>query len=229
MRRAIAQEMTKSIMVAPHVTSVFECDFEAVIADRAARKDEFAKRGVRLTMTAYLVRAAALALRQVPEVNASWHPDHTVQHGAINIGVASAMENAQGGGAGLAVPVVRDAASLDLFGIAQTLQRYADAVKGSKLASADLSGGTFTISNHGVSGSLFAAPIVILQPQVAILGVGKVEKRLVVSEIAGREVIETRSKAYVTLTIDHRALDGFTANRFLTILTTSLQTPASLG
>lgn len=225
MRRTIAAEMARSVSVAPHVTSVFECDFDAVLAHRAAHKEQFAQRGVKLTVTSYLLRAAAQALKAVPEVNASWHDEHIALHPQINIGIATALEQAQGGGAGLVVPVVRQVDSLDLFNIAQTLQRFTELSRSGKLSAAELSGGTFTISNHGVSGSLVASPIIILQPQVAILGVGKVERRMVVTEINGREVMEVRSRAYVTLTIDHRALDGFTANRFLSIFVESLQRP----
>lgn len=227
MRRAIAAEMARSVSVAPHVTSVFECDFDRVLAHRAAHKAQLAQRGVKLTVTSYLLRAAAQALKAVPEVNASWHDEHIALHPQINIGVATALEQAQGGGAGLVVPVVRQVDSLDLFSIAQTLQRFTEMSRSGKLSAAELSGGTFTISNHGVSGSLVASPIIILQPQVAILGVGKVERRMVVAEVDGREVMEVRSRAYVTLTIDHRALDGFTANRFLSIFVESLQRPTA--
>lgn len=228
MRRAIASAMSHSVTVAPHVTSVFECDFDAVLAHRAQLKASFAKRGVKLTVTPYLVRAAALALNAVPEVNASWHDDHLALHPNINIGIATAVERSQGGGAGLIVPVVKNVDKLDLFSIAQEVQRYAEAGRLGKLSPADLAGGTFTISNHGVSGSLLASPIIILHPQAAILGVGKVERRIVVGDVSGREVMEVRSRGYVTLTIDHRALDGFTANRFLTIFSEGLQNLPSI-
>jgi len=112
---------------------------------------------------------------------------------------------------------------MNLFELASAVQRFAEEGRNGKLSSADLNGGTFTISNHGVSGSLMAAPIIILQPQVAILGVGKLEQRIVLAQ-DGKNFV-ARSKAYVTLTIDHRALDGFTANRFLTIFDQNLQTP----
>jgi len=240
MRRAIAAEMARSMAIAPHVTSVFECDFDAVLAHRKAHKDEFAERGVKLTVTAYLVRASALALKAVPQINASWMPEHLALHSQINIGVATAIESQRGKGgadaaseaaveaggeAGLIVPVIKKSDTLSLFECAQELQRLTELARNSKLSTADITQGTFTISNHGVSGSLVASPIIILQPQVAILGVGKLQRRVVVSESAGKEVMEIRSRAYVTLTIDHRALDGFTANRFLTLFSSYLQMP----
>ena len=125
-------------------------------------------------------------------------------------------------GPAIAQPVVKDAASYSLFELARELNRLTEVARAGKLTAGDVSGGTFTISNHGVSGSLVASPIIILQPQVAILGVGKLERRMVVTEIQGREVFEARSRAYVTLTIDHRALDGFSANRFLSVFAESL-------
>ena len=240
MRRAIAAEMARSMAIAPHVTSVFECDFDAVLAHRKAHKDEFAKRGVKLTITAYLLRATALTLKAVPQINASWMPEHLALHSQINIGVATAIESQQGKGgadaaseaaveaggeAGLIVPVIKKSDTLSLFECAQELQRLTELARNSKLSTADITQGTFTISNHGVSGSLVASPIIILQPQVAILGVGKLQRRVVVSESAGKEVMEIRSRAYVTLTVDHRALDGFTANRFLTLFSSHLQKP----
>jgi 2-oxoglutarate dehydrogenase E2 component (dihydrolipoamide succinyltransferase) len=128
----------------------------------------------------------------------------------MDIGVATAL-----GGRGLVVPVIRDAGSLDLAGIAAALGTLVERARADALTPADLKGGTFTISNNGVSGSLLAAPIVINQPQSAILGVGKLEKRAVVMSEGGRDTVAIRPCCYVTLTIDHRVLDGFQANRFM--------------
>jgi len=128
----------------------------------------------------------------------------------INVGVAAALE-----GGGLLVPVLRAVESCDLFAIAQGLQRLVTRARAGELAPADVRGGTITISNHGTSGSILAAPIIINQPQSAILGIGKLEKRATVIEEAGLERIVVRRKCYVTLTIDHRVLDGRDANRFL--------------
>ncbi len=217
MRRSIARHMLQSVQTAPHVTAVFEADFSTVAADREACKAEFEQRGVKLTYTAYLVAAAAQALQAVPEVNSQWEDDALRLFADCHIGVAVALE--QGG---LVVPVIRDAQKLSLFEIASRLQELTGRARQGKLESADLEGGTFTITNHGVSGSLIATPI-IHQPQSAILGVGKLEKRLRVEEGPGGDSIVIRPVAYVTLTIDHRALDGFTANLFLQHFTQGLE------
>ena len=136
----------------------------------------------------------------------------------IDIGVGTAVE-----GKGLFVPVVRAVQSLDLFGIAQTLADLVARAREDKLTPADVRGGTFTISNHGVSGSLVATPIVINQPQSAILGVGKLEKRAVVIEDNGTDKIVVQPRCYVTLTLDHRVMDGHRANRFLQVLVARLE------
>ena len=211
MRRRIAEHMVDSLLhTAPHVTNVFQCDMTAVLADRAARKGEFERRGLPLTLTAYFVVACVEALRAVPEANARWSADALVLNERLDIGVATAL-----GDRGLVVPVIRDAGSLDLAGIASALGTLVGKARADALTPADLRGGTFTISNHGVSGSLLAAPIVINQPQSAILGIGKLEKRAVVVTEDGRDAVVIRPCCYVTLTIDHRVLDGFQANRFM--------------
>lgn len=210
MRRSIAQHMVQSVAAAPHVTSVFDADLSAVIAHREANKAEFEKRGAKLTYTAYFVKASVEALKAVPEVNSRWHDDALEMFDDINIGVATAL-----GTGGLIVPVITRAQDLDLFGIAERLQDLTDRARNEKLDPRDVQNGTFTISNHGVSGSLIAAPIIINQPQSAILGVGKAERRVVPAGYAGNGV-EVKLMCYVTLTIDHRVLDGYQANQFLT-------------
>ena len=125
-------------------------------------------------------------------------------------------------GAGLVVPVLRDAQSLDLFATARGLEDLVRRARAGELTPADVRGGTFTISNHGVSGSLLAAPIIINQPQSAILGIGKLEKRAVVVEEGDEEKIVVRPRCYVTLTLDHRVMDGHQANRFLQIFVQTL-------
>lgn len=210
LRRRIAQHMVDSLLrTAPHVTAVFEADLTAVVAHRQQHQTAFQQRGVKLTYTAYFVAAAVRAVQAVPEVNSRWHDDALEIFTDCNIGVATAVEG------GLLVPVIRKAQDLDLFGIAARLQELTQKARAGKLEPADLRHGTLTITNHGVSGSLIATPI-INQPQSAILGVGKVEKRLVVVAEKGHDSIQVRPMAYVTLTIDHRALDGFQANLFLT-------------
>ncbi len=211
MRRSIAQHMVQSMAVAPHVTSVFDADLSSIVAHRDAKKSEFESRGAKLTYTPYFIAASVEALKAVPEANARWHDDRLEIFEDINIGVATALPNG-----GLIVPVIRKAQELDLFRIAKRLGDLTERARSGSLDPKDVQSGTFTISNHGVSGSLVAAPIVINQPQSAILGVGKIERRVVAANVNGKEKIVVRPMCYVTLTIDHRVLDGYQANVFLT-------------
>jgi 2-oxoglutarate dehydrogenase E2 component (dihydrolipoamide succinyltransferase) len=203
--------MVQSLLhTAPHVTTVFEADMSAVLEDRARRREEFAQRGVPLTLTAYFVQATVSAIRVVPEANSRWTDVALEIHEAIHIGVGTAVE-----GSGLIVPVLRDAHARDLFETARGLEDLVTRARAGKLTPADVRGGTFTISNHGVSGSLLAAPIIINQPQSAILGIGKLERRAVVVGEGEAEKIAVRPRCYVTLTLDHRVMDGHQANRFM--------------
>ncbi len=212
-RRSIAQHMVASLLhTAPHVTSVFEVDMSAVLRDRESRRAEFEKKGVKLTLTAYFIRAVVHAIQSVPEVNSRFHETELEIFEDCNIGVATAVTS---GEQGLVVPVIRRAQALDLFETAKSLQDVTERARTHSLVPADVQGGTFTISNHGVSGSLFAAPIIINQPQSAILGIGKLEQRVSAILEHGTSQIVVRPKLYVTLTIDHRVLDGFQANTFL--------------
>jgi 2-oxoglutarate dehydrogenase E2 component (dihydrolipoamide succinyltransferase) len=210
MRRSIAQHMTQSVAVAPHVTAVFEADLWAIVAHREAHRAAFETRGLKLTYTAYFVRASVAALQAVPEVNSRWHDDALELFEDCNIGVATALPHG-----GLIVPVIHRAQGLDLGATAERLHDLAQRARAGSLNPSDVQHGTFSISNHGVSGSLLAAPIIIPQPQSAILGVGKLERRPVVRERDGKETVEMRPMCYVTLTIDHRVLDGYQANAFL--------------
>ena len=217
-RRRIAEHMVKSMTQAPHVTTLFEADLTRVIAHRTAHAAEFERRGTRATLTAYFIAACAQSLPAHPQVNATFHEDALELHADANIGVGTAL-----GGGGVIVPVLQRAQDLDLFGIAERLSRLVSAARAGTLRPADVQGGTFTISNHGVSGSLLAAPIVINQPQVAILGIGKVERRVCALPVEGAEVIAVRSMCYLTLTIDHRAIDAFQANAFLSSVVAALE------
>ncbi|PDT83904.1 2-oxo acid dehydrogenase subunit E2 [Sinorhizobium sp. BJ1] len=210
MRTAIATHMLQSMTTAPHVTAVFEADFSAIMRHRDAHKAKLAAEGITLSYTAYIVSACVTAMRAVPEVNSRWHGDALEVFDDINIGVGTAL-----GDKGLIVPVIHQAQHLSLAGIAAKLQDLTSRARSNTLNAADVRGGTFTISNHGVSGSLVAAPIIINQPQSAILGVGKLEKRVVVREVDGVDTIQIRPMAYVSLTIDHRALDGHQTNTWL--------------
>jgi len=218
MRRRVAEHMTRSLSEAPHVTTLFEADLSRVLKHRALHAKGYESRGARLTLTVYFISACVRALRMHPEVNATFRQDAMELHGDVNIGVGTAL-----GDKGLIVPVIHRAQQLSFFEIAQHLQRVVEAARSSKLTTQDVRGGTFTISNHGVGGSLLAAPIVINQPQVAILGVGKVQRRVCVIDVDGSESIAVRSMCYLTLTIDHRALDAFQANAFLSLVVKTLE------
>lgn len=219
MRKAIAAHMAHSLAAAPHVTAVFEADFSAIAAHRTKHKDAYAKANAPLTYSAYIVRAAAEAMKVSPNVNARWHDDFLEVFEDANIGMGVAL-----GEKGLIVPVIQRAQTLSLKETAAKLGDLTERARKNALKPADVQGGTFTISNHGVSGSLIAAPIIINQPQSAILGVGKFEKRVVVRDIGGSDAIVVRPMAYVSLSIDHRVLDGHQTNAWLTRFVEVLET-----
>jgi 2-oxoglutarate dehydrogenase E2 component (dihydrolipoamide succinyltransferase) len=210
-RKRVAEHMVQSLLhTAPHVTTVFEVDMSAVLAHRLQNRDEFARRGVPLTLTAYFLQATVGAIRAVPEANSRWTDSALEVFESIHVGVGTALEEG-----GLVVPVLRDVQSRDLFATAEGLNDLVIRAREGRLVPADVRGGTFTISNHGVSGSLVATPIIINQPQSAILGIGKLEKRPVVVEADGVHQVVIRPRCYVTLTIDHRVMDGHQANHFM--------------
>jgi 2-oxoglutarate dehydrogenase E2 component (dihydrolipoamide succinyltransferase) len=206
MRKRIAEHMVLSkLKTAPHVTTVFEADMSAVVAHREANKAEYADRGSNLTFTAYFMLATARALRVHPMVNSQWTDEGVLLHRDVNIGMATAIEE------GLIVPVVRNADELSLAGLARAINDLSARARKSQLKADEVSGGTFTITNHGVSGSLFATPI-INQPQTGILGVGALQKRVMVME---GDMIAIRPMVYLSLTFDHRVLDGAGADWFM--------------
>ncbi|GLR46658.1 dihydrolipoamide acetyltransferase family protein [Sphingomonas astaxanthinifaciens] len=215
MRRAIAENMVKAVTDAPHVTALFEADFTAITAHKKA----LAARGTKLSYTAYLLKAAAEAMKVAPAVNGRWAEDRIVIAPTVDIGVGTAL-----GDKGLVVPVVRDCASLGLEEIGARLDDLTVRARAGKLERGDVANGSFTISNHGVSGSLLAAPIILHQGQAAILGVGKLQKRVVVLDQDGSDVIAIRPMAYVTLTIDHRVIDGHQTNAWLSRFVEILET-----
>ncbi len=219
MRKSIAAHMAHSVSIAPHVTAVFEADFTAIAAHRARHKDAYAKAGAPLTFSAYIVCAAAGAMQVSPNVNARWHDDFLEVFEDVNIGMGVALREK-----GLIVPVIARAQTLTLKQIAARLGDITERARNNALKPADVQGGTFTISNHGVSGSLLATPIIINQPQSAILGVGKLEKRVVVRTIDGADAMVIKPMAYVSLTIDHRVLDGHQTNAWLARFVEILET-----
>jgi 2-oxoglutarate dehydrogenase E2 component (dihydrolipoamide succinyltransferase) len=204
--------MVRSKHTSPHVTTVFEVDFSAVAAHRAANKATFTRDGANLTFTAYLIATIVQALKAHPLVNSSWSDEGIILHKDINIGMAAATPD------GLIVPVIKNADSLSLLGLARTINDLAQRARTKNLRPDDVTGGTFTLTNHGTSGSLFATPI-INQPQCGILGVGKIEKRVKVIN----DAIAIRPMAYISLTFDHRILDGASADAYMTTIKDTLE------
>lgn len=217
MRRAIAEHMVRSKQTAPHVTTVFEADLSRITAHRQRNKQEFERQGARLTFTPYFIEACVRALQEVPIVNAEYTDDGIRMHDRIHIGVAVAIAD------GLIVPVLKDANEKSLLGLSRALCDLADRARARRLQPDDTQGGTFTITNHGVSGSLFAMPI-INQPQSAILGVGAIQKRVVVVSDHGSDAIAIRPMCYLSLTFDHRLIDGATADAFVSAVKRTLET-----
>lgn len=218
-RRTIADHMVDSLLkTSPHVTSVFEMDMSRIIAHRQQHKQQYADDDVKLTYTAYFLAAIVKAVQHSPEVNARFHEHALEIFNDINIGVGTAL-----GDKGLVVPVVKMVQNLSLLEIARALTIQTTKARDGNLKPADMKNGTFTISNYGTSGSLFAAPIIINQPQVAILGIGKLQKRAVVREIDHQDSIQIKAMCYVSLTIDHRALDAYQTSEFLSVFVDTIE------
>jgi len=204
MRQKIAEHMVLSKRTSAHVTTVHRVDMTRVAKMRAKHKEDFAARyGMSLTFLPFVVRGAVEALRQFPIVNASIDGTNILYHNEINIGIAVALEN------GLIVPVIRTADERNVLGLQRSIVDLASRARARQLKPDEIQGGTFSITNFGSFGSIFATPI-INQPQVAILGVGAVEKVPVVID----DAIAIRSQAYLALTFDHRLIDGALADQF---------------
>lgn len=205
MRQRIAEHMVASKRVSPHVYSVDEIDMTKVASLRAKSKDEFEKRyETKLTFMPFFVKAAVAGLRAFPTMNASLDGTNVVLHKEINIGIAVALDW------GLIVPVVKGADEKNVLGIQRTLNDLAERARSKKLKPEEVQEGTFSITNPGVFGGLFGLPV-ISQPNVGILGLGMIEKRPVVIN----DSIAIRSMCYVTLSYDHRVVDGAVAHQFL--------------
>jgi 2-oxoglutarate dehydrogenase E2 component (dihydrolipoamide succinyltransferase) len=214
MRRAIARNMALSVQTAPQVTTVIEADLTQVVAVRGRLSEEFERQGVRLTFTPFFIQALVAGLRAVPEANSTFREDALLLYRRIHIGVAVALAD------GLIVPVIRDADERSLLGLARAVSDLAERAHTGQLAPDEVQGGTCTLTNHGVSGSLLATPIIV-QPQAGILGVGAIQKRPVVIARSqsllpdAGDAIAIRPMVYLSFTFDHRVLDGATADRFL--------------
>jgi len=217
-RKAIAEHMVLSEHTAPHVSTIMEVDMTRVTTHRYANKENFASEGVNLTFTAYFVSASVTALKAYPIVNSSWSEEGVRIFNSINIGMATAL-----GEEGLIVPVIKHAENLSLLGIARLVNDLSIRARAHKLQPEEVKGGTFTITNHGVTGSLFATPI-INQPQCAILGVGVIQKRpVVISDPTMGDLLAIRPMMYLSLTFDHRIIDGAIADYFLARVVDSLK------
>jgi 2-oxoglutarate dehydrogenase E2 component (dihydrolipoamide succinyltransferase) len=205
MRTKIAEHMVASTHVSPHVYSVDEIDMSKVAALRAKSKAEFEQRyETKLTFMPFFVKAVVSGLRAFPTLNASLDGTNVVLHKEINVGIAVALDW------GLIVPVVKNADEKNILGIQRTLNDLAERARSKKLRPEEVQEGTFSITNPGVFGGLFGLPI-ISQPNVGILGLGAIEKRPVVIN----DSIAIRSMCYVTLSYDHRVVDGAVAHQFL--------------
>ncbi len=222
-RKLTADHMIMSRRVSAHVNSLFEIDFTRVAQVRAGRKKEYAERGVNLTFLAFIVKAVADTLRKHPVVNAAVMGDATVFRRDINIGIAVALDW------GLIVPVIKRADELSLLGVARAINDLGERARAKKLTPDEVQRGTFTITNPGGFGSFVGTPI-INQPQVAILGIGAIEKRPhVVTAPDGTDALAIRTKGMLTMAYDHRIVDGADADRFLADLKTALQTFPDTG
>ena len=208
MRKKIAQHMILSKQTSAHVTTAFDVDFTNVEKLRSQYKESFAERGVKLTYLPFIVQAVIAALRDWPILNASMDENNVLYHRDYNIGIAVALEW------GLIVPVVKNADEKNILGLARTLNDLGERARTKRLSPDEVSGGTFTITNPGIYGGLFGTPI-INQPQVAILGVGGVKKRPIVVETEDGDFIAIRSMGILTLTFDHRLVDGAVADQFM--------------
>lgn len=228
MRAAVARNTSQSLFTAPHVTTMWDVEMTAVLAHRAAHKKEYAAAGVNLTITAYFFEAVVAALRAVPAANSSWTDEGVLIKRTYNVGMAVALPADKYGMGGLIVPVIKNAGDLNLMGIARAVNELAEKARTNQLKTDDLAEGTFTISNYGTSGSRFQTPVIV-QPQVGILGVGAVEKRVIV--VSQGHPLEANAGDYLTFrpmttlgfSYDHRVLDGATADAFCAVIKKTLE------
>jgi 2-oxoglutarate dehydrogenase E2 component (dihydrolipoamide succinyltransferase) len=210
MRKKIAEHMVLSRRTSAHVTTVYEIDMTRIAKLRDQQRDQFYERtGTKLTFMPFIFQAVTNALRKFPIFNAQVSGDQIIYKQDINLGMAVALDW------GLIVPVIKRADDLSISGLARTANDLADRARTKQLKPDEVAGGTFTITNPGVFGGLFGTPI-INQPQLAILGVGKIEKRpKVLTTPEGDDLIAIRWMSYFALSFDHRVIDGADAEKFL--------------
>ena len=218
MRRKIAERMVESRRTSAHVATVFSIDYTAVEKLRREHKAAFLEsNGVKLTYMPFIFQALTGALKKFPDLNASVDGEEIVYHKDVHLGMAVALDW------GLIVPVIKNADEKSILGLARAANDLADRARSKKLKPDEVSGGTFTVTNPGVYGSLFGTPIIV-QPQVAILGVGTIEKRpVVVEDAAGNDALAVRTMGYLSLSFDHRLIDGAVADQFMAEIKKTLE------
>jgi len=218
-RRQIAERMVHSMQTSAHVLTVMEADLSCILADQAKKKESFASENLHLTLTVYFISAIARALRTNPLVNSSWTEQGIRIHKQINVGMAVSL-----GDEGLIVPVIKNADALSFKELAHVIKDLAERARSKALQPEEVREGTFTLTNHGTGGSLFASPI-INQPQTGILGTGALQKRpIVVRDGSGIDTIAIRPMIYLSFVFDHRILDGASADQFLITIKKILET-----
>jgi 2-oxoglutarate dehydrogenase E2 component (dihydrolipoamide succinyltransferase) len=206
----MAEHMVMSVHTSPHVTAIAECDMTAVDRARKSMADEFLRReGFKLTYMPFICEAVVKALQDFPLVNASLDGTNILVKSFINLGIAVAMDNG-----GLIVPVIRNADSKNLVGLARDINDLAKRARIKKLTLDEIQEGTFTITNYGIFGNIIGTPI-INQPQLAILGTGAIRKRPVVVETSEGDAIVIKPIMYMTLAFDHRLVDGALGGKFI--------------
>jgi len=217
-RKITAENMILSKRTSAHVTTVFQIDYSAISKLRDAHKDAFLeKNGVKLTYLPFIFRACVQSLKEFPQVNASIDGENIVYHKDVNLGMAVALDW------GLIVPVIKNADEKSILGLARATNDLAERARSKRLKPEEIQGGTFTVTNPGVFGSLFGTPI-IPQPQVAILGVGTIEKRpVVITDPMGNDALGIRTVGYLALSFDHRLIDGADADRFMASVKKTLE------
>lgn len=223
MTSLIAEHMILSQRISAHVHSYFEIDYSRIDQLRERNRTVWAEQGIKVTYTAFIARAVAQALREHPRLNAAVSGRNVVYRGEINVGFAVALDW------GLIVPVVRNADELSLLGLARTLADLANRARAKRLAPEEVRGGTFTITNPGIFGTVLGFPIVN-QPQVAIMGVGAVEKRpVIISDEFGNDAVVARKRGFLSLGYDHRLVNGADADRFLARVKELLESATELA
>lgn len=218
MRQLIAEHMVRSKHTSPHVTSVAEADVTGIVRLRERVKDAFQKReGIKLTFNPFFGVAVAEGVKAFPRINVSVDGKNIIQHKKVHLGMATVLDDGN-----LIVPVIRNADTLNVTGMTRAMSDLATRARSKKLSPDDIAGGTITVTNVGAFGSLFGTPV-INQPQTAIIGIGAIQKRPVVKEVDGQDLIVVRSMVYLSITYDHRVIDGALATQALAAMVRALE------